>query len=79
MTKPIDGIRDLTTMLSPAKACPYTSNHVEYKYVWFGEQIKYGCLARPYGQNNTEFCTIEDFNNCPLFTHGEKKWNLAIE
>jgi hypothetical protein len=71
--KPIDEIRKLIILEAPANVCPYTSNHVEYKYIWFGEQIKYGCIARPYGQNNSDYCTLENFNDCPLFPHGEKK------
>ena len=54
--------------------CPYAT---EYKGLW-GEHKGYDCrlceeLIAYSGKFGVDPCLLEDFNNCPLFPHGEKK------
>ena len=54
--------------------CPYAT---EYKGLW-GEHRGYDCRLRRedsnyFGKFGVDPCSLEDFNSCPLFPHGEKK------
>jgi len=67
--KPITKLKELVEVAKEQNVCPFTNNKSDYKFIWIGEFMKFGCDLLRSRADFDERCSFEDYINCPLFPY----------